>query len=120
MEQIDNLASLVNASNLKIGNRVRGANGNPAAAAVTNISVDANSNLQATVPLTAAQPATNLTGELMSLTGSPNGNALTQTFVAGASVSTATAAGYFRIAMVSDNSAIFSTSAYYLPVYTLA
>lgn len=117
MEQIDNLATHVEASNLKVGNRIRSATGVPAVSAVTQLLIDANSNLTTSVPATISQPT--ITGEIINMTGTPNGNIMTQTLVAGASATTLTISGFFRVAVVSGNDAIFSTSAYYVPLYTL-
>jgi len=102
---------------LATGNEVRDANDVPVTTTLKQVYVDANSDLQvSTIPL-VEQPT--ITSALAHFTGTPNGNIMTQTIVAAASATTATAAGWLRVDVVSGNSAIFSTSAYYIPLVTL-
>ena len=108
----------INARSLKLGNTVRSqtsdANG---VTNVTQLTADANSLLQGTAHLPIVQP--DLTGVVFDITGIPNGNIMTQTIVANASATTATAQGWLRVNVVSSNSAIFSTSAYYIQLVSL-
>ncbi len=52
--------------------------------------------------------------EFIEMAGSPNGNIMTQSIVADASATTFTAGGWLRINIVSDNSALMSSGAYYV------
>lgn len=117
-ELAHNLSALINEVGLKVGNRVKGTDGNPAVSAVTNLYMDANSNLASSVPVLVNQPT--ITGEIINLTGTPNADILTQTLVDGGSVTTGTINSYFKVQVVSSNTALVSSTAYYLPLYTLA
>lgn len=57
--------------------------------------------------------------EVLRVTGQATANVLTQTIVAGASVSTATAAGYIRV-NVQDEGNVLTDGNYYITVSTLA
>lgn len=59
------------------------------------------------------------TDSAVSISGTPNGNIMTQTLVAAASATTVTSAGFARITIVSANEAIMSSGAYYIQVNTL-
>ena len=88
------------------------------AVGVANVlSVNASGVLDDTVPVPVTAVA--ITDSLLSLSGTPNGNIMTQTLVAAASATTATQGGWFRINVVSGNDALLSTGAYYVPFYTL-
>lgn len=85
------------------------------------IYTDSNSNLATgSFPFAIPFEAQAVTDSALSISGTPNGNILTQTLVAGASVTTFTAAGYARLTVVSANEAIMSSGAYYVQVGTLA
>ncbi len=113
----DALKAEIDAGRMRTGNEVQGSSGLPVTTTIKTMYVDASSDLALSVPLLASQPT--ITDALMNLTGTPNGNIMTQTIVAAASATTATAAGWIRVDMVSGNDALFSTSAYYIPLVTL-
>ena len=81
------------------------------------LSATATGVLAATVP--APVTASAVTDSLLSLSGTPNGNIMTQTLVAAASATTATGGGWMRVDIVSANEAIMSTGAYYVPLVLL-
>lgn len=116
MEQIDNLATFVEESNLKVGNRVRGTDKFRAVTGVSQLSVDASSNLQITVPVTAVQPT--ITGELVNVTGTGAANVMTQTLVGGADATTFTASGWIRV-NITDSGGRLTDGYHYIPVGTL-
>lgn len=110
----------IRSKGLKIGNIVSTTDSSSDAAAfsaVTQLTADATGKLQGTAYLPIAQPV--LTEHVMEVTGSPNGNIMTQTLVAAASMTTETSAGFIRIFITSDNSAIMSTGFYYIPFSTI-
>ena len=107
----------INARGLGVGNEIRTGSGSPAVTNVTQLYIDAGSDLATSVFPVVVQPTA--TGELLNATGTPNGNIMTQTLVAAASATTATAGGWYRITIVSTNEAIMSSGAYYVPLVTL-
>lgn len=82
------------------------------------LSVNSLGQLDDAVPLPITASA--ITDAFTQLSGTPNGNIMTQSLVAGASATTATAAGWYRITVVSVNEAIMSSGAYYVPLVTLS
>ena len=113
----DGLKQEIDAGRMRVGNEVQDQNGLPITTSVKQLYVDAGSDFQVSDAAIINQPT--LTGEVFNVTGIPNGNIMTQTIVANASATTATAQGWLRINVVSSNSAIFSTSAYYIPLVSL-
>lgn len=59
------------------------------------------------------------TGAAVDVTGTVNGNIMTQTLVAAASATTFTSAGFIRVTIVSSQDGLLSTGAYYLQIGTL-
>lgn len=118
MEELKNVGDLIDKTSLKIGNQVRSSTGVPAVAALTNLYIDSSSLLQSSVPLQVDQTAT-ITGQVMTVTGTPNGDVMTQTLVGQADATTKTINSFMRVSVVSNNTALVSTSAYYIPLYTL-
>ena len=94
------------------GNTMVGADLTPSA------TVDAaqNSTTAAIPPLKLTQ--TDVSEEAIRFVGSAAAGTLTQTFVAGATVTTATIQGYVRIYVQDDGNQI-TDSNYYMPIYTL-
>lgn len=116
MEQIDNLATLVDQTNLKVGNRVRNSSGNKAVTAITQLNIDANSDLATYVPVTVSQPT--ITGELFNMTGTGTANVMTQTLVGGADATTFTTTGYMRV-QITDAGGRLTNGYHYIRVGTL-
>jgi hypothetical protein len=85
--------------------------------AVTQLTGSAEGVLQQTAHLPIVQPT--ITAEIFDITGTPNGNIMTQTLVAAASATTFTTSGWFRIDVVSGTDALLSTGSYYIPFGTL-
>lgn len=117
MEQLDNLLALINQVGLKVGNRILAATGLVNNTSITQLYSDANSNLTADNRIIAEQPTKTL--EFLRLSATPGKDVLTNTIVQGADVTTATIAGYARMALVSGVDGVVSTSAYYVPFYTI-
>lgn len=117
MEQIDNLATHVENSNLKVGNRVRSATGLPAVSAVTQLLIDANSNLATSAAVTTSQPT--VTGEVINMTGTGAAGILTQTFVKGSDVTTFTTTGYVRV-LLTDAGGQITNGYHYVRIGTLS
>ena len=70
-------------------------------------------------PFAVPTEAQSTTDSVLNASGTPNGNIMTQTFVADASATTFTSAGFMRITVVSANEAIMSSGAYYIQLGTL-
>lgn len=82
--------------------------------------VDSNSQMASgSFPFAIPFAAQAVTDSALSISGTPNGNIMTQTLVAAASATTITAAGYVRMTVVSANEAIMSSGAYYIQVNTI-
>ncbi len=106
-------------NSLVAGNPVKTSSLNVASASEP-VYTDSNSNLAVgDFPFAIPFVAQATTDPAHSISGTPNGNIMTQTLVAGASATTATAAGWYRITIVSANEAIMSSGAYYVPLVTL-
>ena len=91
------------------------------ATASTPIYVDSSSNMASgSFPFAIPFEAQTTTDSAVSVSGTPNGNIMTQTLVASASATTFTAAGYARMTIVSANEAIMSSGAYYVQLGTLS
>lgn len=112
----DALKLEIDAGRMRVGNQVQLANGLPAVTTLSQNYIDSNSNLQIVEPVTANQSSSSL--ELFDLRGTGATGALTQTFVGGATVTTATIAGYVRVKITNAGSG-FTSGSYYMPVYTL-
>ncbi len=113
----DALKQEIDAGRMRAGNQVQTAAGAPAVTTLSQMFIDSNSNLQIVEPITANQSVSTL--ELFDLRGTGATGALSQTFVGAATVTTATIAGYVRIKITNAGSG-FTSSSYYMPVYTLA
>jgi hypothetical protein len=82
--------------------------------------VDSNSQFKTgAFPFAVPIAPANSTDAVLDLTGTVNGNIMTQTLVAAASATTFTSGGYARITLTSANGAILSTGAYYVQFGTL-
>lgn len=134
-EPIDSLRDLINKKGLNAGNKVLNAsgvvtganyqlasdsNGELAIANATTgtlIHAQQSSTTGAVSPLRVEQA--DVSEEMIKFTGSATADVLTQTLVAGASVSTATKAGFIRV-HITDTGDVMTDGYYYLEVFTLA
>ncbi len=112
----DALKLELDAGRMRIGNQVQLANGLPAVTVLSQSYVDANSKMQVSEAAIIAQSVS--TVELFDLRGTGTTGTLTNTFVVGSDVTTATIAGYIRIKATNAGSGLTSGS-YYLPIYTI-
>lgn len=113
----DSVKAEIDAGRMKVGNAVLTAAG--AVASPTKISqmtTDASGNLQVTDALPVHQNT--ITAALITARASGTTGVLTQTFVIGSDVTTATIGGYIRVGITNDGTGI-ATGSYYLPVYTI-
>lgn len=115
----DGVRAEITANALVAGNPVKDSSKAPATASQP-VYVDSSSNMASgAFPFAIPFSAQSTTDTAISVSGTPNGNIMTQTLVAAASATTATAAGWFRMTVVSANEAIMSSGSYYIPLVTL-
>lgn len=112
----DALKQEIDAGRMRVGNQVQLSTGLPAVTTLSQNYIDSNSQLQTAEAVTVNQSTS--TVELFDLRGRGTSATLTQTFVKGSDVTTATIGGYIRVKITDAGSAITSSS-YYLPVYTI-
>lgn len=113
----NSLEAVINAGKMKAGNPVLNSSGSKAASQISQLTTDATGNLQVTTYLPLVGETT--TSKLFEFTGTATADVLTQTLVAGASVTTATKAGFIRVG-ITDAGGVMTNSSYYLEVFTLA
>ena len=134
-EPIDSLRDLINAKGLKAGNKILNSsgavtgsgyqlasdsNGELAIADATTgtlVHAQQSSTTGAVPPLRVEQA--DVSEEMARFKGSATADVLTQTIVAGASVTTATKAGFIRV-HITDTGDVMTDGYYYLEVFTLA
>jgi hypothetical protein len=115
----DSVRAEITENALVAGNPVKESTKLPATASKP-LFVDENSSMSSgDFPFAIPFVAQSVTDPAISVTGTPNGNIMTQTIVAAASATTVTSAGFFRMDLVSLNEAIFSSGAYYVQLNTL-
>ena len=112
----DSVREEIRENSIVLGNPAKDASKNPLTTA-NILSVTATGTLDDVVPAPITAGAT--TDPFLSLSGTPNGNIMTQSFVAAASATTFTSAGFARLTIVSANEAIMSSGAYYVQLGTL-
>ena len=112
----DGLKSEIDAGRMRVGNPIQTAAGLPAATNVSQLTTDSSGNLQVTAHLPIVQPTT--TDKVIDVTGISATGILVNTLVGGATVTTATIGGYFRVAITATGSGTTSGS-YYVPFYVL-
>lgn len=112
----DGLKIEIDQGRMRTGNQVQLQSGLPAVTTLSQMYIDSSSNMQAVEAVTANQSTS--TVELFDLRGRGTAATLTQTFVKGSDVTTATIGGYIRVKVTDAGNAITSGS-YYLPVYTI-
>lgn len=104
---------------LVAGNPVKTSTKLPATASKP-LYVDSSANMASgAFPFAIPMEAQATTDSALSVSGTPNGNIMTQTLVAAASATTVTSAGFVRMTVVSANEAIMSSGAYYIQVNTI-
>ena len=118
-ESNDSLNAKINALGIKVGNQVLEADG-LATTASRQLWVDSESRFKAGLKQPFALGATQSTGTspLFTLSGKAVADVLTNTLVAGASVTTATKAGFVRVDVTSDDDTLTGGS-YYLELFTI-
>ena len=104
---------------LVAGNPVKNSSKLPATASKPIYVGSASTLASGSFPFAIPFEAQSVTGTVLNVSGTPNGNIMTQTLVAAASATTVTSAGFARITIVSANEAIMSSGAYYIQVNTL-
>lgn len=112
----NSLEALINAKGLKVGNEVLGTDSlvtTPSA----NLTTDSSGKLAVVTTVSARQSTA--TSALFSISGKAVADVLTNTLVTGASVSTATKAGFVRVDVTSDDNTLTGGS-YYLELFTLS
>lgn len=115
----DGARAEIRENSLVAGNPVKNSSKAPATASKP-LYVDSSSNMASgSFPFAIPFEAQATTDSAFSISGTPNGNIMTQTLVAAASASTFTVAGYARMTIVSANEAIMSSGAYYVQLGTL-
>lgn len=115
---IDSLQDLINRKGLNTGNDVLTSTGAPATASVP-LYVDANKKLQAqAIPFALPLTAASTTAALLDFTGTATADVLTQTIVAGATVTTATEACFVRVNLT-DLGDVQTDGAYYIQLFTI-
>ncbi len=112
----DTLKQEIDQGRMRVGNPVQLANGANSVSSVSQISIDANSNLQVTQVPTVVQPTA--TSQMFTITGTGTTGILVNTLVDGATVTTATIGGYIRVNITNSGTGLTSGN-YYLPVYTI-
>ncbi len=112
----DELAAVIAANGLKVGNLVKKDATGVTVGASLNLQTDTNGNLSAVAPSTIVQPT--ITSEAYNVTGKSAGGILVNTLVAGADVTTATKAAFIRVALT-DSAGNITNGNYYLEVFTI-
>ena len=112
----NSLEAVINAGKMKAGNPVLNSSGAVAATQVSQLTTDSSGNLQVTTHLPIVGETT--TSKLFEFTGTATADVLTQTLVAGATVTTATKAGFIRVG-ITDAGGVMTNGSYYLEVFTI-
>lgn len=117
----NSLEAKINALGLIVGNQILGAPSNPVpTTASRQLWVDSDSRLGAGLqqPFALGATQSTSTSPLFTLSGKAVADVLTNTLVTGASVTTATKAGFVRVNVTSDDDTLTGGS-YYLEIFTI-
>lgn len=117
-ESNDSLRARIDAIGMIVGNQVLASTGLPTTAS-RQLWVDSESRLASGLqqPFALGAAQSTITSPLFTISGKAQADVLTNTLVAGASVTTATKGAFVRVDVTDDNSIVVGS--YYLELFTI-